>query len=60
MAFTAAARLDSIGLTNVQYLPPLGLPPAELPWLLLVPLVSSGIAWATARLSVIAALHEFY
>jgi hypothetical protein len=38
----------------------LGLNPQELVWLLAVPLVSAIIAWATARLSVLAVLREIY
>jgi len=59
-AFTAAERLNNIGVGSVAVLPPLGLPPNDLPWLLLVPLAAAGIAWVTARMSVIAALHELY
>jgi hypothetical protein len=33
---------------------------AELFWLLLVPATSALIAWGTARLSVISALHQYY
>jgi cell division transport system permease protein len=60
LAFLAAGGLDRVGLGAVSFLPPLGLPLAELPWLLLVPAIASVIAWATARISVIAALHHFY
>jgi cell division transport system permease protein len=60
VVFYGANGLETIGLANVSFLPPLGLPAAELPWLLLVPLGAALIAWATARLSVIAALHELY
>jgi cell division transport system permease protein len=60
VAFLAAGSLDQFGLAAVSFLPPLGLPLTELPWLLLVPVAAAVIAWATARLSVIAALHELY
>ena len=58
--FSAAGSLDQFGLASVSFLPPLGLPLSELPWLALVPVAASIIAWATARASVIAALHELY
>jgi hypothetical protein len=38
----------------------LSLHPAELGWLIVVPLSSAFIAWATARLSVLAALRRIY
>mgnify|MGYP003343269208 FL=1 len=58
--FFAAGSLDQFGLAAVSFLPPLGLPLGEMAWLALVPAAAALIAWATARLSVIAALHEFY
>ena len=58
--FFAAGSLDQFGLASVSFLPPLGLPLSELPWLAAVPVAASIIAWATARASVIAALHELY
>jgi cell division transport system permease protein len=58
--FTAAAELDQIGLSAVSFLPPLALSLSELLWLLLVPATAAAIAWATARLSVISALHQYY
>jgi cell division transport system permease protein len=60
LAFFAAGSLDQLGLTTVSFLPPLGLALVELPWLALIPTAAALIAWATARVSVIAALHEFY
>jgi cell division transport system permease protein len=60
LAFFAAGSLDQLGLATVSFLPPLGLAFAELPWLALIPAAAALIAWGTARLSVIAALHEFY
>jgi cell division transport system permease protein len=59
-AFLGAGSLDQFGLASVSFLPPLGLPLSELPWLATVPVAASIIAWATARASVIAALHELY
>jgi cell division transport system permease protein len=58
--FTAASELDQIGLSAVSFLPPLALSLSELLWLLLVPATAAAIAWATARLSVISALHQYY
>jgi cell division transport system permease protein len=58
--FFTAGSLDQFGLASVSFLPPLGLPLNELPWLAAVPVAASIIAWATARASVIAALHELY
>jgi cell division transport system permease protein len=57
-AFVAASGLNQFGA--VSFLPPLGLSVAELFWLLLVPATSALIAWGTARLSVISALHQYY
>jgi cell division transport system permease protein len=59
-AFVAASGLDQFGLPAVSFLPPLGLSVGELFWLLLVPATSALIAWATARLSVISVLHQYY
>jgi cell division transport system permease protein len=59
-ALWSAGGLERIGLANVAFLPPLGLPANDLPWLLLVPFGAAAIAWGTARVSVIAALHELY
>jgi cell division transport system permease protein len=60
LAFLALGALEQIGVAAVPFLPPLGLNVAELPWLLLVPVASAAIAWATARLSVVSALRELY
>jgi cell division transport system permease protein len=58
LLFFTANGLGRFGL--VSFLPPLGIPLADLAWLLAVPLGATLIAWATARLSVLAALREFY
>jgi cell division transport system permease protein len=58
--FVAACGLESVGIEPVPFLPPLSLQPAELGWLIVVPLASAFIAWATARLSVLAALRRIY
>ena len=52
--------LDELGLSTVSFLPPLGLLARELPWLASIPAGAAAIAWGTARISVIAALHELY
>jgi cell division transport system permease protein len=58
--FAAAGGLDEFGLSSVSFLPPLGLRIEELPWLLAVPGAAAIIAWATARLSVLSALRQYY
>jgi cell division transport system permease protein len=60
VAFLAAGSLDEFGIASVSFLPPLGLPLRDLPWLALVPISAALIAWVTTRISVIAALHEHY
>jgi cell division transport system permease protein len=60
VTFLLAGGLEFAGVEPVPFLPPLGLNPQELVWLFAVPLVSGLIAWATARLSVLSALHEIY
>jgi cell division transport system permease protein len=60
LVFVGAGSLDQFGFSTVSFLPPLGLPLRELPWLGAIPVASALIAWATARVSVIAALHELY
>ena len=58
--FVAASGLDQFGLPAVSFLPPLALSFGELCGLALVPATAAAIAWGTARLSVISALHQFY
>lgn len=58
LVFYAASLLGRIGL--IAFLPPLGVPLSDLVWLLAVPAGAALIAWATARISVLAALREFY
>jgi cell division transport system permease protein len=60
VTFLLAGGLEFAGVEAVPFLPPLGLNPQELAWLFAVPVVSGLIAWATARLSVLAALREIY
>jgi cell division transport system permease protein len=58
--FVAAGGLELAGIEAVPFLPPLTLHPAELAWLIAVPLGACAIAWVTARLSVLAALRRIY
>jgi cell division transport system permease protein len=58
--FLAAGGLESVGVEAVPFLPPLSLQPSELAWLIVVPAATALIAWATARLSVLAALRRNY
>lgn len=58
--FAAAGSLELAGIEPVPFLPPLGLQPVELVWLLAVPAAAGLIALATARLSVLAALGRNY
>jgi cell division transport system permease protein len=60
LIFAAAGSLDQLGVSTVSFLPPLGLPLRDLGWLAVIPAAAAAIAWATARLSVVAALHELY
>jgi cell division transport system permease protein len=58
--FVAAGGLEMAGYEAVPFLPPLSLKPLEALWLAAVPIGSGLIAWATARLSVMAALRKIY
>jgi cell division transport system permease protein len=58
--FLAAGGLEFAGLEPVPFLPPIALKLTEIAWLAGVPVVSTAIAWATARLSVLAAVREIY
>lgn len=58
--FVLAGGLEIVGIDAVPFLPPLGLGPLELPWLLVVPAAAGLIALATARISVLAALARNY
>jgi cell division transport system permease protein len=52
--------LEVFGVEAVPFLPPLSLRWIEFPWLLAVPVATSLIAWATARLSVLAVVKAIY
>ncbi len=60
LVYVAAGGLELAGVEPVAFLPPLSLDARELLWLGAVPLGSGLIGWATARLSVLAALREIY
>jgi len=58
--FLAAGGLEFAGVEPVPFLPPMALKLSEVVWLAAVPLVATIIAWATARISVLAAVREIY
>jgi cell division transport system permease protein len=58
--FSAAGGLELAGIEPVPFLPPLALHFAELAWLAAIPAAAAAIAWATARLSVLAAVSRIY
>lgn len=60
LAFIGLAGLNAFGAEAVPFLPPLALTLREMLWLVLVPVVISAIAWATARLSVLSVVRDFY
>lgn len=60
LVFAGAGGLEVFGLEAVPFLPPLSLRWTEVPWLLAVPVATSAIAWATARISVLSVVKAFY
>jgi cell division transport system permease protein len=60
LLFQGVAGLEFVGVEAVPFLPPLSLSLSELPWLALVPLVISLIAWITARVSVLSVVRAIY
>ena len=58
--FSMAGGLELAGIEAVPFLPPLSLHIAELAWLITIPAAAALIAWATARLSVLAAVSRIY
>ena len=58
--FLGAGGLERFGVEAVPFLPPLALKWTEIPWLLAVPAVTSLIAWATARISVLSVVRAIY
>ena len=59
LLFVAAGGLEFVGVEAVPFLPPIALKLSEVAWLAGVPVVATAIAWATARLSVLAVVREF-
>jgi cell division transport system permease protein len=60
LLFVLAGGLEFAGVEPVPFLPPVALKLSEAVWLAGVPLGATLIAWATARLSVMAAVREIY
>ncbi|HZQ39824.1 MAG TPA: hypothetical protein VFA87_03490 [Rhizomicrobium sp.] len=60
LVFLGASGLEVFGVEAVPFLPPLSLKWDEFVWLLAVPIVTSLIAWATARVSVLSVVRAFY
>jgi cell division transport system permease protein len=60
LLFLAAGGLEVIGIEAVPFLPPLSLRWDEIPWLAAVPIATSLIAWATARISVLSVVRAIY
>ncbi len=58
--FLGAGGLESFGVEAVPFLPPLSLRWTEIPWLAAVPVATSIIAWATARISVLSVVRAIY
>jgi cell division transport system permease protein len=58
--FLGAGGLEIFGLEAVPFLPPLSLKWIEIPGLLAVPVATSLIAWATARISVLSVVKAIY
>jgi cell division transport system permease protein len=60
LLFLGAGSLEHFGVEAVPFLPPLALRWTEIPWLAAVPAATALIAWATARLSVLAVVKAIY
>lgn len=60
VVFGAAGGLEYAGIEPVPFLPPLALHMSEIAWLAAIPAGAGVIAWATARLSVLAAVGRIY
>jgi cell division transport system permease protein len=58
--FLGAGGLEVFGVEAVPFLPPLSLNWMEFPWLAIVPVAASLIAWATARISVLSVVKAIY
>ncbi|HEY2836757.1 MAG TPA: hypothetical protein VGI89_09325 [Rhizomicrobium sp.] len=60
LLFLSIGGLEQFGVEAVPFLPPLSLSLRELLWLLLVPVATALIAWATARASVLSVVRAIY
>jgi cell division transport system permease protein len=60
LVFLGASGLEVFGVEAVPFLPPLSLRWDEFVWLFAVPVATSLIAWATARISVLSVVKAFY
>lgn len=60
LLFSMAGGLELAGIEPVPFLPPLVLHISELAWLIAIPVAAAAIAWATARISVLAAVSRIY
>lgn len=60
LLFLAAGGLEFAGVEAVPFLPPIALKLSEAAWLAAVPAIATLIAWATARISVLAAVRGIY
>lgn len=60
LIFAGLGSLEIFGVEAVPFLPPLALRLGEFFWLAAVPVAISAIAWATARLSVLSVVRDFY
>ena len=60
LLFLGLSGLEQFGVEAVPFLPPLSLSLRELLWLLLVPVGTALIAWATARASVLSVVRAIY
>jgi cell division transport system permease protein len=58
--FSMAGGLELAGFEPVPFLPPMALSVAELAWLAAIPAAAALIAWATARVSILAAVSRIY
>jgi cell division transport system permease protein len=60
LLFLTAGGLEIVGVEVVPFLPPIALKLSEVAWFAAVPAVATLIAWATARLSVMAVVRRIY
>jgi len=58
--FSMAGGLELAGIEPVPFLPPMALRISELAWIAAIPAAAALIAWATARISILAAVSRIY